>query len=56
MVIIATRQLKDEEIFVNYRLNPKKNHQDWYFQPFPEEAERRWQTFGILNLIYSLIK
>jgi hypothetical protein len=43
VALIATRHIKnDEEVFLNYRYNPKHSHPQWYHQPDPEEAQRRW--------------
>lgn len=44
MVAIATRVIENEEIFMNYRLNPHKPHlhPDWYHQPDPEGALLRY--------------
>ena len=42
IVLIATRNLRDEELFLNYRFNPALPYPDWYSQPDLEEATRRW--------------
>ena len=43
VLLLATRTLQDEELFLNYRLNPAlAPYPDWYHQPNPEEAARRW--------------
>lgn len=42
MVCVARRRIKDEELFINYRLNPANPYPDWYAQPDPNEATRRW--------------
>ena len=42
VVLIATRNLCDEELLLNYRLNPALEYPEWYVQPDPEEAARRW--------------
>jgi hypothetical protein len=44
MVCIATRVIADEELFMNYRLNPRHPHlhPDWYHQPDPLGAELRY--------------
>jgi hypothetical protein len=42
MVCVARRRIQDEELFLNYRLNPAHPYPDWYAQPDPREAERRW--------------
>ena len=43
LAFVATRQLKDEELFLNYRLNPKNKKPDWYTPVDLEEDERRWK-------------
>lgn len=40
---IAARELKDEELFLNYRLNPRNGYPSWYTPVDPEEDQRRWQ-------------
>lgn len=44
VALLATTDLEDEELFLNYRLNPK--HADrlppWYVPIDAEEDERRW--------------
>jgi hypothetical protein len=44
VVLVATTELEDEELFLNYRLNPK--HQEklppWYAPIDAEEDQRRW--------------
>lgn len=43
VVILTTGHIKDnEELFLNYRFNPKNPYPDWYVQPDEEEAKRRW--------------
>jgi hypothetical protein len=42
VVLIATRRLQDEEIFLNYRYNPANPVPDWYSPVDIEEAKRRW--------------
>jgi hypothetical protein len=43
MVVIAKRDLKDEELFVNYRLNPNLGTlPPWYRTIDAEEDMRRW--------------
>ena len=42
IALIATRSLKDEELFLNYRLNPKNKNPEWYVPVDVEEDKRRW--------------
>lgn len=44
MVCVATRVIEDEELFMNYRLNPRNAHlhPDWYHQPDPLGAQLRY--------------
>eukprot|EP01114_Cavostelium_apophysatum_P020672 TRINITY_DN6995_c0_g1_i1.p2 TRINITY_DN6995_c0_g1~~TRINITY_DN6995_c0_g1_i1.p2 ORF type:complete len:480 (-),score=141.87 TRINITY_DN6995_c0_g1_i1:1848-3287(-) len=44
LAVIASRHLYDEELFLNYRLNPEFDYPPWYVQPDLEEAQRRWNT------------
>lgn len=48
VVIVAKRQIHDEELFLNYRFNPKNPYPDWYHQPNEEEARRRWSRRSLL--------
>ena len=43
LVMIAVRELKDEELFLNYRLNPRNGYPKWYTPVDKEEDSRRWQ-------------
>ena len=43
LAFVTTRQVADEELFLNYRLNPKNSHPPWYTPVDPEEDRRRWQ-------------
>jgi len=45
LVLVATRPINNEELLLNYRLNPAKPYPSWYTQPDPEEAARRWTRF-----------
>jgi hypothetical protein len=36
-------QVKDEELFLNYRLNPANGYPPWYVPVDPEGDLRRWQ-------------
>ncbi|CAM9863732.1 unnamed protein product [Phaeothamnion confervicola] len=42
--LIATRQVKDEEVFIDYRLNPDLADKlpTWYVPADPQAARRRW--------------
>jgi len=48
IVIVAKRSIVDEELFLNYRFNPRFPYPDWYYQPNEEEARRRWSRRTIL--------
>ena len=43
LAFVTTRQVADEELFLNYRLNPKNSPPPWYTPVDPEEDRRRWQ-------------
>lgn len=42
VVAVLTRPVRDEELFLNYRFNPRNPYPSWYVQPDEEEAARRW--------------
>jgi hypothetical protein len=42
LVLIATRDVCNEELFMNYRLNPKGEHPAWYTICDEEENKKRW--------------
>ena len=42
IVFVATRQLQDEELLLNYRLNPQVQKPAWYTAVDVEEDKRRW--------------
>ena len=44
LAFVATRELQDEELFLNYRLNPANPRPDWYTPVDLEEDKRRWNT------------
>jgi hypothetical protein len=49
ILLITTRKINlDEELFLNYRYNPTNPYPEWYSQPSPEEAQRRWGQTRIL--------
>lgn len=50
LLLVASRNLgHGEELFLNYRFNPLHPYPDWYHQPFPEEAARRWSRNSIFT-------
>lgn len=50
MAIIATRDIEDEEVYMNYRFNPHlENLPDWYHDCDPEASERRWKPKGVFG-------
>ena len=42
LVLVATRKVEDEELWLNYRLNPMLPRPAWYASVDPEEDARRW--------------
>lgn len=42
LVLVATRAINDEEIFLNYRLSNSKRRPEWYTPVDEEEDRRRW--------------
>ena len=42
LLLIAGRDIKDEELLLNYRLSPGASTPDWYVPVDPVEAKRRW--------------
>ncbi|OAY78781.1 hypothetical protein ACMD2_08428 [Ananas comosus] len=42
LVLVATRALCDEEVFLNYRLSNSKRRPEWYTPVDEEEDRRRW--------------
>lgn len=48
IVLMAARNLANEELFLNYRFNPANPMPDWYWQPDEEAAERRWARQPLL--------
>jgi hypothetical protein len=49
VVLVATRFIDNEELLLNYRLNPANPYPTWYHQPDLLEAQRRW---GKLKVLY----
>ena len=41
-VLVAVRDIEDEELFLNYRYNPKIVAPPWYVEVSSEESTRRW--------------
>ncbi|XP_068682192.1 uncharacterized protein [Montipora foliosa] len=44
IVFVATEDIHDEELFVNYRMNPSNELPDWYYPVDLEQDKRRWNT------------
>ena len=42
LVLVATREVEDEELWLNYRLNPQLPRPTWYVSVDPAEDARRW--------------
>lgn len=42
LAFVAVRQIQDEEILLNYRLNPQVQKPAWYAPVDVEEDKRRW--------------
>lgn len=42
LVLVATRELCDEELLLNYRLSNLKRRPEWYTPVDEEEDKRRW--------------
>lgn len=42
IAFVATREVQDEELLLNYRLNPQVQKPDWYSPVDVEEDKRRW--------------
>lgn len=43
LAFVTTREVADEELFLNYRLNPKNSYPPWYTPVDLAEDRRRWQ-------------
>ncbi len=50
VLLVASRNLRDEELFLNYRFNPALPYPDWYWQPDLAMAQRRWAKHSFFNL------
>lgn len=42
LALVAGRELQEEEIYVNYRLNPQLRRPVWYAPVDEQEDEMRW--------------
>lgn len=44
LLMVATRVVENEELFLNYRLNPTSEQAlpQWYWDPDPDASRRRW--------------
>ena len=42
LALVTTRYVEDEELFLNYRLNPANGYPPWYSPVDAEEDARRW--------------
>jgi hypothetical protein len=45
VALVALRELYDEELFVDYRLNPFRPQPDWYIPHDVNAAERMWSRW-----------
>lgn len=44
IAFVATEDIHDEELFVNYRMNPSNDLPDWYSPVDLEQDKRRWNA------------
>ena len=42
LLLVASRDLENEELLLNYRLSPGAERPDWYTPVDPAEEKRRW--------------
>ena len=42
LALIAIQPIQDDELYLNYRLNPQVQKPAWYFPIDAEEDKRRW--------------
>ncbi|CAM9450292.1 unnamed protein product [Choristocarpus tenellus] len=51
VVLLAARDIQDEEVFMNYRFNPAMPAPAWYIPVDGDEARRRWteEEVGVLE-------
>ena len=47
VVLVATRAVENEELFMNFRLHPHLAHPHWYHPVDIEEDKRRWGLVGV---------
>ena len=52
LIVILTKNVENEELYLNYRFNPSNPYPPWYFQPDLEEAKRRWGKIGFLSNLF----
>uniref|UniRef100_A0A7S4N698 Uncharacterized protein n=1 Tax=Paramoeba aestuarina TaxID=180227 RepID=A0A7S4N698_9EUKA len=51
IICVTTTTIENEELYLNYRYNPRNKYPDWYVEPNPDEAKRRW---GPIRMFYPL--
>ena len=44
VVLMTSREVADEELFLDYRLSPDIGRPSWYHSPDEEEELRRWSS------------
>jgi hypothetical protein len=44
LLLVTSRLVEDEELFLNYRLNPRNGYPPWYAPVDAEEDARRWES------------
>jgi hypothetical protein len=44
LALVASEALKDEEVFLNYRLSTHVERPEWYHPVDAEEDKRRWAS------------
>jgi len=42
LLLVASRNIANEEVLLNYRLSPGAEKPDWYTTVDPVEEKRRW--------------
>lgn len=48
VALVAMRDIRDEEVFMNYRFNPQApGLPEWYHDCDPEGSKRRWNMKGV---------
>ena len=43
LTLVTCRELRDEELYLNYRLNPRNPYPSWYSPVDVQEDTRRWE-------------